>query len=93
MTEARFEPDDAYRPMRILCNYCGFASSSMVDALRHDALRPNSCDRWRQMQKTAPLPHGPERIEAILRHMTLQDGGSLELALDRYLEKIEPVYR
>ena len=93
MTEARFEHRDAPRPMRIVCHYCGFASASMIDALRHDACRPRSCDRWREIQKAAPLGASEEQIGEILRHMTLQDGGKLEAALDRYREKIEPVYR
>lgn len=93
MNEARFEREDASRPMRVLCHYCGFTSESMVDALRHDACRPRSCERWRELMKATPLRLSSEEIDEALQHMTIQGGGSLEMALDRYLEKIEPVYR
>jgi hypothetical protein len=92
MNEARFEPGDA-PGMRIVCHYCGFVSNSMLVALRHDACRPRSCDRWRQLETAAPLRMSHEQIGEILRHMTLHDGRSVEAALDGYLEKIEPVYR
>lgn len=93
MNEARFEPGDASRPVRILCHYCGFVSRSMIDAIRHDAGRPKSCDRWREIQKAAALRVSQDQVGEILRDMTLQDGSSLEVALDRYREQIEPVYR
>lgn len=79
--------------MRVLCHYCGFTSESMVDALRHDACRPRSCERWRELVKATPLRFSLAKIDETLQHLTTQSGGSLEVALDRYLEKIEPVYR
>lgn len=93
MNEARFEREHASRPMRVLCHYCGFTSESMVDALRHDACRPRSCERWRELMKTTPLRFSSVKIDETLQHLTIQGGGSLDAALDRYFEKIEPVYR
>ena len=80
-------------PMRVVCHYCGFTSESMVDALRHDAWRPYSCERWQALMTAAPFGYSPEDIDEALRHLTVQGGGNLDLELDRYREKIEPVYR
>lgn len=80
-------------PMRIVCHYCGFSSESMVDALRHDACRPSSCERWNELMKETSLGYSLEEIESMLRLLTVQGGGSLDLELDEYREKIESVYR
>lgn len=80
-------------PMRVVCYYCEFASESMIDALRHDACRPRSCERWTELMKATPRDYTPEEIETTLRHITVQGGGNLELALDTYRQQIEPVYR
>lgn len=79
--------------MRVICHYCGFASESMVDALRHDACRPRSCERWHELMKATPLAYSREEIELTLQVLTVQGGGNLGLELDEYGEKIESVYR
>lgn len=65
----------------------------MIDALRHDACRPRSCERWTELMKVTRRDYTAEEIETILRHLTVQGGGNLELTLDSYRQKIEPVYR
>jgi hypothetical protein len=79
--------------MRVVCHYCGFASESMVDALRHDAWRPKSCRRWNELMKVTPLSYSPETVDLVLRFLTVQGGGNLDLELDEYREKVESVYR
>lgn len=79
--------------MRVVCHFCGFASESMIDALRHDSCRPRSCERWTELMRATPLDYTPHEIETTLRLLTVQGGGNLELALDSYRQKIEPVYR
>jgi hypothetical protein len=64
-----------------------------VTALRHDACRPRSCERWRQVTSPMRLMYSSERIEGTLRRLTIQGGGSLDLELDHYADKIEPIYR
>jgi hypothetical protein len=80
-------------PVRVICHYCGYTSESMVDALRHDAWRPRSCQRWQALKKAAPFGYSREDIDLALRLLTVQGGGNLDLELDRYREKIESVYR
>lgn len=80
-------------PMKVVCHYCGFASESMLDALRHDACRPRSCERWNELMKATPLGCSSEEIELTLRLLTVQGGGNLDLELDAYREKVESVYR
>ncbi len=79
--------------MRVVCHYCGFTSESMVTALRHDACRPRSCERWRQVTSPVRPMYSSENIELTLRLLTVQGGGNLDLELDRYADKIEPIYR
>ena len=79
--------------MRVVCHYCGFASESMVDALRHDAWRPQSCQRWHALTKITPLNYSPEIVDLVLRSLTVQGGGNLDVELDEYREKVEFVYR
>jgi hypothetical protein len=80
-------------PMRVVCHYCGFSSESMIDALRHDAWRPQSCRRWDELMTLTPLSYSPETVDLVLRVLTVQGGGNLDLALDEYREKVESVYR
>lgn len=93
MNQSPFKRRGLDGPMRIVCHFCGFASESMIDALRHDACRPRSCERWIELMKATPLDYTPEEIETTLRYLAVQGGGNLELALDRFRQKIEPVYR
>lgn len=79
--------------MKVVCHYCRFTSESMVDALRHDALRPHSCERWHVLMKAASSGYSAGDIDEALRHLTVQGGGNLDLELDSYREKIESVYR
>jgi hypothetical protein len=93
MNQSPFKGRRLDGPMRVACHLCGFASESMIDALRHDACRPRSCERWRELTTATPRNYTPKEIETTLRYLTVQGGGNLELALDGYLQKIEPVYR
>jgi hypothetical protein len=79
--------------MRVVCHYCGFSSESMVDALRHDACRPRSCERWHELTKAAPPRCSSAEIDLTLRLLTVQGGGNLDRELDEYREKVESVYR
>jgi hypothetical protein len=78
--------------MTILCYYCGHTSRSMMEATRHDADRPESCLAEQQPTKTH-LRTMQAAIGSILQTLTVQGEGNLELALDAYHERIEPVYR
>lgn len=79
--------------MRVVCHYCGFVSQSMVDALRHDAWRPQSCQRWHELMNVTSFSYSPETVDLVLRFLTVQGGGNLDLELDEYREKVESVYR
>lgn len=93
MNQSPFKRRRLDGPMRVVCHFCGFTSDSMIDALRHDACRPRSCERWAELMKAKPRDYTDEEIETTLRDLTVQSGGNLELALDSYRQKIEPVYR
>lgn len=93
MSESPFKRGGVDGLMRIVCHFCGFTSESMIEALRHDACRPRSCERWTELMKATPRDYTLEEIETTLLHLTVQGGGILDLALDTYRQKIEPVYR
>ncbi len=79
--------------MTIVCYYCGHTSSSMVEAARHEATRPESCLVWRQRTMIEFLPDQGEEIDLTLQALTVQGEGKLDQALDAYFERIERVYR
>lgn len=78
--------------MTLICYYCGHASQSMLEALRHDADRPESCLAWRQPMNTQVITDHAE-IDSILQTLNVQGEGNLDRALDDYYERIEHVYR
>jgi hypothetical protein len=78
--------------VRIVCHYCGHASSSMLEAVRHDSERPESCLAWLGRSEIESLVR-PIEEDAVLRNLTVQGEGNLEDALEEYFERIQPVYR
>jgi hypothetical protein len=79
--------------MNIVCHYCGHKSNSMLEAVRHDTGRPESCLAWRRGMKSESLDDPSGDVEASLQRLTVQGEGNLEEALDEYFERIQPVYR
>ena len=75
--------------MIIVCHYCGHTSSTMGEAARHEAERPESCVAWRSRLSVSSR----RDVESILRTLTVQGGGNLNQALDDYYDRIERVYR
>jgi hypothetical protein len=79
--------------MTIVCHYCGYRIDSMLEAVRHDAERPESCLLWRRVRKLAPLTYADEYIHETLRHLTVQGGGNLDGELDVEYERLHRAYR
>jgi hypothetical protein len=79
--------------MTIVCHYCGHTSDSMLEAVRHDTDRPESCLAWVRRAEIEPVTRPTEEVDAILRELTVQGEGNLEEALDVYFERIQRVYR
>lgn len=77
--------------MIIVCHYCGRTSTTMVEAARHEAERPESCVAWRDQPNRLSVT-GPADLE-ILRTLTEQGGGNLDQGLDDYCDRIARVYR
>lgn len=78
--------------MIIVCHYCGHTSTTMVEAARHEAERPESCAALRHKRNRRRMTD-PVDVESILRTLTVQGGGNLDRALDDYFDRIERVYR
>jgi hypothetical protein len=78
--------------MNIVCYYCGHTSHSMMEAVRHDSDRPESCLAWPQQNNRQQIPEEAE-IDSILRALTVKGEANLDQALDEYYERIEHVYR
>jgi hypothetical protein len=72
----------------IVCHYCGHTSTTMVEAARHEAERPESCAALDQLNRLRVTG-----VESMLRTLTVEGGGNLDQALDEYYERVEPVYR
>lgn len=75
--------------MTVVCHYCGYRSDSMLEAVRHDAERPESCLLWRHVRKLAPLSYAEEYIDETLRHLTVQGGANLDRELNADLERMQ----
>ena len=78
--------------MTIVCHYCGYRSDSMLEGVRHDAERPESCLLWRAVRKLAPLSYANAYIEETLRHLTIEGGGNLDEELTADYERAQRVY-
>ena len=65
----------------------------MLEAVRHDTDRPESCLAWRRGMKSESLDDPGGDVDASLRGLTVQGEGSLDEALDGYFERIQRVYR
>lgn len=79
--------------MTVVCHYCGYRSDSMLETVRHDAERPESCVLWRRVRKLAPLSYAEEYIEETLRHLTVQSGENLDRELNADFERMQRVDR
>jgi hypothetical protein len=73
--------------MTMVCFYCGHTSSSMQQAARHEARRPESCIDGRRLRNPPPDNSG-ERISEILTNLTVEGGGNLDRELDASFERL-----
>jgi hypothetical protein len=73
----------------LVCHYCGHTSTTMVEAARHEATRPESCAAVTYQLNRLSVTG----VESTLRTLTVRGGGNLDQTLDEYYDRIERVYR